>query len=95
MKQKLTAGLAILAIGVFLLLFTFAAAFWFLIRNIESMVPQNVVQTLGQTLGPIIVLSATAIYLGIMVWIGSELTIRGIDLLKFEKQKQQEVPQHQ
>jgi hypothetical protein len=75
-----------MAIGVFLLLFTFIiAAFMFFANDLTSGLPGNMVQTFGETLAPAIALLGHAVYLGIMVWIGSELTIHGIDLRVKEK----------
>jgi hypothetical protein len=85
MKPKFSAGKLVLAIGMILLLFTFVVAFLFLLNNIHSILPQSVVQTFGGTFAPLVILVSNAVYLGIMVWIGSELAFRGSDLLKKEK----------
>jgi len=78
-----------MTIGVFLLLFTFViTAYMFLTNDLTSGLPDNMVQTFGQTLGPAIALLSHAVYLGIMVWIGSELTIHGIDLRVKEKKSE-------
>ncbi len=88
---RLLPGTVIMAIGVFLLLFTFIlTANMFLANDLMSGLPGNLVQTFGETLAPAIALLAHAVYLGIMVWIGSELTIHGIDLRV--KEKKTELP---
>jgi hypothetical protein len=83
---KILPGTVIMAIGVFLLLFTFVITTnMFLSNDLMSGLPSNMVQTFGETLAPAIALLSHAVYLGIMVWIGSELTIHGIDLRVKEK----------
>ena len=78
-----------MVIGVFLLLFTFALTTnMFLSNDLMSGLPSNLVQTFGETLAPAIALLSHAVYLGIMVWIGSELTIHGIDLRVKEKKNE-------
>ena len=84
--SKILPGTIVMAIGVFLLLFTFiVTVFMFFTNDLTSGLPGNLVQTFGETLAPAIALLSHAVYLGIMVWIGSELTIHGIDLRVKEK----------
>ena len=86
---KILPGTVIMVIGVILLLFTFAVTTnMFLRDDVTSGLPDDLVQTFGETLAPAIALLSHAVYLGIMVWIGSELTIHGIDLRVKEKKNE-------
>jgi len=82
--MKVSTGTIVLTIGIFLLIFTFVVAFLFLLNDIQLSLPQDVIQTLGGVFAPMIILASHAVYLGIMVWIGAELAIRGIELSKKE-----------
>jgi hypothetical protein len=79
-------GIAVLFIGVFLLIFAFFNAYAFLTGQLEILTSQDILQAFGEVLAPLIVACIRILYLGIMGWIGSILTIRGIQLLKLEKQ---------
>jgi len=85
-------GLIVLFIGVFLLAFTFFSAFTFLIGKLGILASQNLLQVFGEALAPLIEAVIRILYLGIMGWIGSILTIRAVQLLKKEKT---ETPQPQ
>jgi len=75
-------GLIILFIGVALLIFTFLNAYWFLTRDIGLISTGDLVEAFGESLAPLIATCIRIMYLGIMGWIGSLLTLRGISLLK-------------
>jgi len=75
-------GLIILFIGVALLIFTFLNAYWFLTQDIGLISTGDLVEAFGESLAPLIATCIRIMYLGIMGWIGSLLTLRGISLLK-------------
>ena len=82
MEKAEISGLIILFIGVALLLFTFLNAYWFLSRDIGLISTGDLVEAFGKSLAPLIATCIRIMYLGIMGWIGSLLTLRGISLLK-------------
>ena len=78
-------GLIVLFIGVGLLAFTFLNAFWLLSEDISILGTQDLVAAFGQALAPLVATCIHIMYLGIMGWIGSLLTLRGIPLLTHPK----------
>ncbi len=74
-------GIAVLGIGLTLLIITFASAFVFLSDGLQILSTQNLAQTFGDSLAPLIATSVRVMYLGVMGWIGSLITIRGITLI--------------
>ena len=80
-------GLITLFIGVALLTFTFLNAYWFLTRNIGLVATSDLVNAFGEALAPLIATCIRVMYLGIMGWIGSMLTLRGIPLLTHKKKE--------
>ncbi len=78
-------GLIVLFIGVGLLAFTFLNAYWLLSKDISILGTQDLVAAFGQALAPLIATCIHIMYLGIMGWIGSLLTLRGIPLLTHPK----------
>ncbi len=81
-KDKIaSSGTKILSIGVVLLIFTFISAFVFLTENLQILATQNMAQTFGEALGPLIATCVRVMYLGVMGWIGSLITIRGITIM--------------
>lgn len=79
-------GLIVLFIGVVLLIFAFFNAYMFLTGQLEILASQDILQAFGEALAPLIVACIRILYLAIMGWIGSILTVRGIQLLKLESQ---------
>lgn len=71
---------SILFIGVGLLVFTFFNAYLFLGEKV-SFLSVNLIEAFGEAIGPLIETCIRIMYLGVMGWIGSILTIRGIQLL--------------
>ncbi len=71
---------SVLFVGVGLLVFTFINAYVFLGEKIRFL-STNLIEAFGETIGPLIETSIRIMYLGIMGWIGSILTVRGIQLL--------------
>lgn len=82
MKNKIeTVGLIVLFIGIALLIFTFLNAYWFLTQQTSITAGANLTAVFGEALAPLIVTCIRIMYLGIMGWIGSMLTLKGITLL--------------
>jgi len=79
-KPQLT-GIFILAIGVALLAFTFINAFLFLQEPFSILATGDLGRVFGEALAPLIQACIRLMYLGIMGWIGSMLTVRGIPLV--------------
>ncbi len=71
-------GYVILFVGVGLLVFTFFNAYLFLRGILGIAASSDLTEVFGQSLAPLIEACIRAIYLGIMGWIGSILTIRGV-----------------
>jgi len=71
---------SVLFVGVGLLVFTFFNAYLFLGEKIRFL-STNLIEAFGEAIGPLIETCIRIMYLGIMGWIGSILTIRGIQLL--------------
>ena len=93
MKNKAeTVGLILLFIGVALLIFTFLSAYWFLIQQTGITAGTNLTAVFGEALAPLIATCIRIMYLGIMAWIGSMLTLRGITLLTHPKPQTTAVP---
>lgn len=74
-------GVTTLAIGIALLVFTFASAFSFLSGSLQILASQDLAQTFGDSLAPLIATSIRIMYLGVMGWIGSLVTIRGVTII--------------
>jgi len=91
MRKTEISGLIILFVGVALLIFTFLNAYWFLTQDIGLIATADLVKAFGEALAPLIATCIRVMYLGIMGWIGSLLTLRGISLLKGEPSPQMKV----
>jgi len=78
-------GLIVLFVGVILLAFTFYSAYTFLIGKLSILASTDILKVFGEALAPLIEAIIRILYLGIMGWIGSLLTIRAVQLLKIEK----------
>jgi hypothetical protein len=74
-------GITVLCIGVALLIFTFFSAYGFLTADLSPISTQDLMQTFGDALGPLIGAAIHLMYLGIMGWISSLITIRGVTLM--------------
>ena len=74
-------GITVLMIGVALLIFTFISAYGFLTQALSIIASQDLVQTFGEALAPLIATCIRIMYLGVMGWIGSLLTIRGVTII--------------
>ena len=74
-------GITVLIVGVALLIFTFISAYGFLTQSLSIITSTDLTQTFGDALAPLIATCIRIMYLGIMGWIGSLLTIRGITII--------------
>ena len=74
-------GITVLGIGVALLIFTFASSYGFLTEVVQILSTQDLMQTFGDALAPLIATSIRVIYLGVMGWIASLITIRGVTII--------------
>jgi hypothetical protein len=74
-------GVTVLAIGVALLVFTFVSAFTFLTGNLQVLTSQDLAEAFGGSLAPLIAASIRIMYLGVMGWMGSLITIRGVTII--------------
>ena len=79
------AGLIVLFVGIILLAFTFFSAYTFLTGELNILATGDILQAFGESLAPLIEAIIRILYLGIMGWVGSLITIRGVQLLKKEK----------
>jgi hypothetical protein len=86
-------GVTVLVIGVILLIFTFVSAYGFLTQNLSIIASQDLVRTFGEALAPLIATCVRIMYLGIMGWVGSLLTIRGVTIIAHAPQVPTAVPQ--
>jgi hypothetical protein len=74
-------GFTVLGIGIALLLFTFISAYGFLTASLAIIATEDLVQTFGEALAPLIATCIRIMYLGVMGWIGSLITIRGVTII--------------
>lgn len=84
----------LIGVGIVLLILTFVMAFLLLTSLLDISAGGNLSDAIGDILGPIAEALIKVMYLGIMGWVGSIATIRGIQLIKEIKQppKAQAVP---
>ncbi|RLI27362.1 hypothetical protein DRO50_04675, partial [Candidatus Bathyarchaeota archaeon] len=78
MDRNEIVGLVILTIGLVFLILTFYMAFLFLIEDLNIITHPDLVKSLGEILGPITEAIIRIMFLGVMGWIGSLTTIRGM-----------------
>jgi len=74
-------GITVLCIGVTLLIITFVSAYGFLTESIMPLSTQDLVQTFGEALGPLIAAAIHIMYLSVMGWVSSLITIRGVTIM--------------
>jgi hypothetical protein len=79
-------GITVLMIGVALLIFTFVSAYSFLIKDWSILPSSDLTGTFGATLAPLISTCIKIMYLGVMGWVGSLLTIRGVTIISQARQ---------
>jgi hypothetical protein len=81
-------GFVILFVGVGVLLFTVYNAFLLMVGVLEiEWGSEDLMRFFGEALAPLIVYAVKALYLGIMGWIGSILTRRGVQILTFKREE--------
>ncbi|MDH7564595.1 MAG: hypothetical protein QHH24_06955 [Candidatus Bathyarchaeota archaeon] len=74
-------GITVLMIGITLLIFTFISAYSFLTQSLSILASENLVLTFGEALAPLIATCIRIMYLGVMGWVGSLITIRGVTII--------------
>lgn len=89
-KTKIVAYI-VLFLGVGLLIFTFFNAYLLLGGVLSIAASPNLVEVFGQALAPLIEACIRAVYLGIMGWVGSILTVRGVQALAQVKREAKEI----
>lgn len=82
MKGTRTSGFIMLFLGAGLLTVTFMLAMLNLYGNIATIFGGGLTEILGASFGLLLNACVRAIYLGIMGWVGSIITARGVALLK-------------
>jgi hypothetical protein len=86
-------GITVLGVGVALLIFTFISTYGFLTQSLQIITSQDLVQTFGETLAPLITTCIRVMYLGVMGWIGSLITIRGVTIVTNAPKLESLIPQ--
>ena len=81
MKASEAPGIAVLLMGVALLVTTFVDAYLFLTEDVSILPVPNLIAAFGEALAPLIEASIRMLYLGVMGWIGSTITVRGVTVL--------------
>jgi hypothetical protein len=74
-------GITVYLIGMILLTATFIDAYLFLTENISILPVPNLIAAFGEALAPLIEAAIRILYLGVMGWIGSTITMRGVTVL--------------
>ena len=87
MESVKVSGFMVLFVGVAVLLFTFYSAYQFLLGAGVTTSEGGLMEIFGEILGPLIDTCMKAIYLGIMGWIGSILTRRGVQTITVGKEE--------
>jgi hypothetical protein len=88
-------GATVLSIGVALLIFTFVSAYIFLTQSPRIATSADTSQTFADTLPPLIATCIRIMYLGMMGWAASLMTIRGVTIITHNPQTSTPTPQHQ
>ncbi len=87
MNRTEISNFAILLVGVILLVFVFFNAYLFLQEDLSVVSASDLEDLFGEALGPLIEACIRVMYLAIMGWIGSIVTIRGVQLLTSPKRE--------
>jgi len=82
----------LIAVGLILLVITFIMAYLKLESVVGIITSGNIAEALGKIFGPIVEAVIKIMFLGIMGWIGSIATMRGIQLYKEAKIKMAPAP---
>jgi predicted lipid-binding transport protein (Tim44 family) len=86
-------GITVLMIGVALLIATFISAYGLLGSATNPSESGGLEQVFGAALAPLIGTAIRVMYLGVMGWIGSLLTMRGVTIIAHMPQMTAVVPQ--
>ncbi len=86
MRKIEISGYTLLFVGVILLSFTFINAYLFIKGLLGISGSGDLMSVFGEVLAPLIETCIRAIYLGIMGWIGSIITRRGVQILVTSKE---------
>jgi len=81
MESSEASGIAVLLIGIALLVTTFIDAYLFLREDVSIVPIHGIMAAFSEALAPLIESCIRIMYLGLMGWIGSTLTMRGITFL--------------
>ena len=93
-RDKVTlSGITLLMLGAALLVATFISAYGFLSQSFSLLGSSNLIGIFGESLSPLIATVIRVMYLGVMGWIGSLLTIRGVTLILNAPKMEAVVPQ--
>jgi hypothetical protein len=93
-RDKVTfSGITVLMLGVGVLVATFISAYGFLSQSLSLLGSSDLVGIFGESLAPLIATVIRIMYLGVMGWIGSLLTIRGVTLILNAPKTEIVVPQ--
>jgi Na+/serine symporter len=80
-KSSETSGIAILLTGIALLLITFIVACIHLHGDIKILPVPSLMASFGEALSPLIEAAIRVMYLGVMGWIASTVTAKGLTAL--------------
>jgi hypothetical protein len=81
-RDKLAlSGITVLSLGIALLIFTFISAYGFLTQSLSIITSEDLARTFGEALAPLIATCIRLMYLGIMGWVASLVTIRGVTII--------------
>ena len=78
---------AVLFTGIVLLVFTFINAYLFLTEELGIIGSFDMLKAFGEAFGPLVVASIRVMFLGVMGWISSIITARGVQLLTQSKRE--------
>lgn len=79
-------ALIVLFLGVSLLVLTFFVAVYFLFAPLTILASSDLTELFGRALAPLMEAIIRILFLGVMGWVGSILTIRAVQLLKKDKE---------
>ena len=85
-EKSETSALIVLFLGVILLAITFFSAYGFLAGSLSILASSDLTELFGRALAPLIEAIIRILFLGVMGWVGSILTIRAVQLLKKDKE---------
>lgn len=74
-------GIVVLMLGVALLIFTFISAYGFLTQSLSIIAAEDLTRAFGEAFAPLIATCIRVMYLGVMGWVGSLLTMRGVTII--------------